>query len=193
MADVVDTHRSQPGFPFVNYFRDADEHAGAAAYWTEVLASIPEIAGWQPVAGPPAPLADGQMALLQAMDQPKLIELLTSSREGVASEVLDLNGPMDDEAIRDWTELVGADPAEPQLRGMHDFEALEWAEENYRPFIAFVQHDPDALERLVLIAEISPECEALARQAIALFAIPGPAAARIADRFGADDDNESEG
>lgn len=135
---------------FEHYFDDPEVHAQAVAWWN-AWCDANGLAEWQQVPREAA-IFDGLMAV--RAQGGREIEVYATSRPGVAAEVLSMNGPMDAAAIADWTDLTGADPAAAQVRGMHDTEALAWAEAHYRSFAAFVQRE-DGITRLVLMAETS--------------------------------------
>lgn len=185
---VIHDFHDDPFFPFVDYATDIQHFIGAQRYWLTVLRAIPAFheEEWQPVLRAVDVTADqtsGLMLRLQNTRHAKLLTLHTNSFEGCVAELVADNPPMTPQQVTAATQQFDWTPDSAQIAGMTHKAAMRDASLIYQPFVIQTESSemylPQAghpeggvlvpAQHLLLQSEVSPECEPLARDALAGF------------------------
>jgi hypothetical protein len=196
---ILHHFRDLPDFPFPRYFADPAQFLHARHYWLALLHDTKGFvaAQWQPTPRPEN-LADdmyvGRVLDLTAPSLAKVMSIQTFSLEGDINMALRENGPMDPTHVPDLLDpaqraaIIAGTPADKLHRDTiaHHVPMLVWVEKAtvWRAVPGHAEGGTEIpVERLILTATISEDCEAQARRALELFLADGAAAERINSAF----------
>jgi len=185
---LVDLFRDELFFPFSDYATDIQHFIGAQRYWLALLRAVPEFveADWHPVlraVDVAADQASGLMLRLQDTTNSRLLSLHTNSFEGCTAELLADNPPMTPKQIAEAKEKFEWKPDKAAISGITREHAIREAGMIYVAFTAQAEpaeiYVPDAghpeggyllpARRLVLLSEVSRDCEPQAQEALSRF------------------------
>lgn len=200
---VLDQYRKVEGFPFPYYYRDVEQYIAAQNYFTALLKEAEGFVDgdWHPVESS-MPLSDdmytGLLLHIYSIEDAKEILLSVSSVEGYGNMLLKENSGMTPHEISGVKELFGPDfyISESLKDGVSSKEAIQEAEEKFltSPTDVWVENTVlavdgvTAIERLIVVSNISEQAELKIIDALTTFLEPGPRANEINQRFSDSED-----
>ena len=199
--------RDYPKFPFLDYYKSANQYVGAQQYWLYVLRKSEGFieSDWGAVIRPvniKQDQTDGLMYWIRNSKDKKEILFHTNSFEGCVNQYMLDNSGMDSGDVDDAINKFGFEPSEEEIRGLTWKEAEKISKSFYESFLTRVEKNDffkeDAthleggydvpIERLIVVSEVSSDCEPKALQALELFLQDGPAMERVNSVFSSNEE-----